>query len=238
VTVSHHPVAAIVTVLDDAPALRALLAVVAPHVSELVVVDGGSRDDSVAAANEHGALVVETAANRGAQLDAGWRVARSDWLWLLHADSMVGRPALEALDGFVNRARPGWGRFDVAIRVPGARPAEAHAWQKVVSFAMNRRSLVTGICTGDQGVVVHRRLLEAVGGVPTQPLMEDIELSKRLRRLARPRRIRARIGADARRWRRWGSCRSNWRRPSRSTPRSRACPIRAPATATTASPQS
>ena len=74
----------------------------------------------------------------------------------------------------------------------------------IVAQAMNLRSAATHICTGDQGMFVHRRLLEAVGGVPDQPLMEDIELARRLRRVGLPIRVRAPLVASARRWQRDG----------------------------------
>jgi hypothetical protein len=79
---------------------------------------------------------------------------------------------------------------------------------------MNLRSCLTAICTGDQGMFVHRDLLAAVGGMPGQPLMEDIELSRRLKRVRRPRCRREVIGTSARRWLRRGVLRtilSMWR---------------------------
>ena len=73
---------------------------------------------------------------------------------------------------------------------------------------MNERSALTSICTGDQGIFVHRSLLERIGGIPNQPLMEDIELSKRLRRISKPIRIRTSLGTSSRRWENDGTLRT------------------------------
>ena len=93
-----------------------------------------------------------------------------------------------------------WGRF--AVRIEGG------AVLAIVAWMMNRRSCLTGICTGDQGIFVHRELLHAVGGMPTQPLMEDIELSRRLKRKVRPLCRTERVGTSARRWRAHGVLRT------------------------------
>lgn len=158
---------------------------------EIIVVDGGSRDTSTAIARRAGARVLQHRPGRGPQLDAGAQAASGTWLWFLHADSRISLEVLAEFDGLAERP-PGWGRFDVELSGSPLLP--------VIATAMNWRSAITGICTGDQGIFVHRSLLDAVGGVPRQPLMEDIELSKRLKRLARPLRIRTPIQASARRW--------------------------------------
>ena len=160
--------------------------------AEVIVVDGGSRDDSVAVARSAGVLVLERCRGRGRQLDDGARAASGAWLWFLHADSGISAEVLDEIGRLHGRA-PGWGRFDVRLaNTPLLR---------LTATLMNLRSAITGICTGDQGIFVHRALLDAIGGVPRQGLMEDIELSKRLRRLGRPLRIRTPIQASARRWR-------------------------------------
>ncbi len=162
---------------------------------DIVVVDGGSRDDSVAVARAAGVRVLQCSRGRGQQLDAGARVASGSWLWFLHADSGIS-PAVLSEVAMLSDREPCWGRFDVRL-------AET-PWLRLIAAAMNRRSAITGICTGDQGIFVHRALLDAVGGVPRQRLMEDIELSRRLRRIGRPLRIRTPIRASARRWQKNG----------------------------------
>ena len=222
-------ISVVVPVLNDAAALAGLLGDLAGSGLEIVVADGGSRDGSPALAARQGARVVSCKPGRGRQLDEGARAAGGDWLWFLHADSRVSAAALAEIAGLPGQP-PGWGRFDVqldgsgpnsAIRMHGAdagRAGQATApgamfgkagngcgrlakmLLRMVAALMNRRSALTGICTGDQGIFVHRALLDAVAGMPRQPLMEDIELSRRLRRLARPQRLRGPLRASARRW--------------------------------------
>lgn len=198
----------IVPVLNDAEPLRALLAWLAglrDAQLEVIVVDGGSTDGSSEVARAGGASrIVEGARGRGAQLALGCSAARGHWLWLLHADSMPAAGCLEFLRGL--GSEPGWGRFDV--RLAGSPLLRS------VAAMMNLRSCLTGICTGDQGIFVHRDLLDAAGGMPTQALMEDIELSRRLKRLRRPWCRRERIESSPRRWLRRGVARtilSMWR---------------------------
>ena len=190
----------VIPLRNDATALGRAVADLREHASHwpLLVVDGGSTDGGGALAKEllagsAGRLLLSEP-GRGQQLRLGAECAIErghDWLWFLHADSRVSRGLVQALEAIADR--PAWGRCDVAF--------EARDWQMgMVATAMNLRSAATHICTGDQGMFVHRRLLEAVGGVPAQPLMEDIELSRRLRRLSVPIRIRAPLTTSARRW--------------------------------------
>jgi rSAM/selenodomain-associated transferase 2 len=171
----------------------------------VLVVDGGSHDGPAELAARFGAGFISSAPGRGRQLAAGVAAARGTWLWLLHADTRTTGAALNYLLGL--DPAPGWGRFDVrfAPSSPGLR---------LIAGAMGLRSRLTGICTGDQGMFVHRRLLEAAGGMPCQPLMEDIELSRRLKRRQRLRCPRQTITSSSRRWNRRGLLRtvaSMWR---------------------------
>ena len=193
---SLDSVTAVVPVLDDAEHLARLLKELAswPGLS-VVVVDGGSRDDPFAVCRRFGVRCLASAPSRGGQLRRGVEAAGGDWLWLLHADAEVTEDLADALKEAMRTAS--WGRFDV--RLSGASPL-----LRTIASLMNWRSAVTGICTGDHGIFVSRALLDAVGGVPDQPLLEDVELSKRLRRHARPFRIRARLGSSGRRWEKAG----------------------------------
>lgn len=189
-------ISVVVPVLNDAAALAALLGDLAGSGLEIVVADGGSQDGSSALAARQGARLVSCKPGRGRQLDEGAKAAGGDWLWFLHADSRVSTAALAEIAGLPGQP-PGWGRFDVQLDGSGRL---AKMLLRAVATLMNRRSALTGICTGDQGIFVHRALLDAVAGMPRQPLMEDIELSRRLRRLARPRRLRGPLRPSARRW--------------------------------------
>lgn len=188
-------VSAVVPVLNDADALGRLLEDLrgAPDL-EVVVVDGGSEDGSMDVA-ESADVVVTSTPGRGRQIRAGVAQATGEWLWFLHADSRVSGAVIAALHD--RMASPGWGFCRVRLDGPG--------WPlRMVETAMNWRTAITGIATGDQGIFAHRRLLEAIGGVPALPLMEDIECCRRLRRLAKPRRIEPPLVTSARRWQRDG----------------------------------
>jgi rSAM/selenodomain-associated transferase 2 len=191
----------LIPVLNDADALGQLLGCLGamrdPRV-EVLVIDGGSHDGSREVAVRNGCTLMEGARGRGAQLALGAARARGQWLWMLHADSLPDAACLAFLYGLDDRHR--WGRF--AIRIDDG-PVLA-----IVGWMMNRRSSLTGICTGDQGLFVHRELLRAAGGMPTQSLMEDIELSRRLKRIRRPLCRTERVRTSARRWRAHGVTRT------------------------------
>lgn len=191
----------VVPVLDDAAGLRTLLRDLRKDPClQVVVVDGGSRDGSMAVAEAGADVALEASPNRGGQLRRGTEAATGEWLWLLHADSRISAAALAAFAA-ARSAVPCWGWF--RVRLDGRE-----GLLRVVEWAMRRRAAWTGIATGDQGIFVHRRLLDAAGGVPEQPLMEDVELSRRLRRLARPHPVAATILTSARRWQRDGLLRT------------------------------
>ena len=188
-------VAIIVPVRNDAAALARLLTELAGlnACHDVVVVDGGSSDGSAEVARRHGVRVIESRGGRGGQLAAGCRVASGRWLWLLHADSSDLASALGWLRRHGAVCADGWGRFDV-------RFTPASTAMAVVAWFMNRRSRLTGICTGDQGMFVSRASLDVVGGVPEQPLMEDVELSRRLKGLGRPICRSETVATSPRRW--------------------------------------
>lgn len=191
----------VIPVLNDAEPLARLLGDLHSFAAdaEIVVADGGSSDDSLAVAKEGAHRVCSAPRGRAAQMQAGADLVGGDWLWFLHADSRLQR--MDAAELAAALHAPGWGFC--RVHLDGALPA-----LRVIESAMNARSSWTGIATGDQGIFVHRHLLHAIGGIPPQPLMEDVELCKRLRRLAHPRRLRGPIETSARRWQRDGVART------------------------------
>ncbi|HYW03600.1 MAG TPA: TIGR04283 family arsenosugar biosynthesis glycosyltransferase [Gammaproteobacteria bacterium] len=167
---------------------------------ELILVDGGSADGTGTLAAPFVDTLVRASPGRALQMNAGAARARGGTLWFLHADTL---PCTDAVGQILEaRSRNGrWGRFDVVIDSP--RPLLG-----VVAAMMNLRSAFTGIATGDQGIFVERALFESLGGFAPLPLMEDIELSRRLRGLARPARLRGPLRTSARRWERAGAWRT------------------------------
>lgn len=169
--------------------------------AEVIVVDGGSSDDTVARAHARADRVLTAPRGRAAQMNAAVAQARGEILLFLHADCRLP----EAADGLIidglRRERKSWGRFDV--RIAGRQPL-----LRVVEALMNARSRLTGIATGDQGIFVTRSLFEAAGRFPEIALMEDVELSRRLKRYGAPLCLPHRITASARRWEKNGVLRT------------------------------
>ncbi|MFO8141230.1 MAG: TIGR04283 family arsenosugar biosynthesis glycosyltransferase [Marinobacter sp.] len=163
---------------------------------ELIVVDGGSSDNTRTLARPLCDRLLVSDPGRAVQMNAGAAQARGNLILFLHADTRLPEDALARLTDACRYGRA-WGRFDV--RLSGDR------WMfRVVAWFMNWRSRLTGICTGDQGLFVRRDVFEALGGFRPMPLMEDVELSKRLKRVARPCRIAAPVTTDSRRWEQGG----------------------------------
>jgi rSAM/selenodomain-associated transferase 2 len=193
----------VIPTLDEAAAIQATLAAAQPARSrgaELLVVDGGSRDETRSLAAPLADRVIQVPRGRAAQMNAGARAGTGDALLFLHADTLLPEGALEAVESAIGAGRE-WGRFDVAIS--GADPLLA-----VVAAFMNARSRLTGIATGDQAMFATRAAFEAAGGFPLIPLMEDVALSRALARRSRPACLRERVVTSGRRWERRGTLRT------------------------------
>lgn len=160
--------------------------------AELIVVDGGSDDDTLKLSQALADRVIESARGRASQMNAGAAIAKGKYLLFLHADTELPPVAVGQLKRALSRS-PIWGRFDVCI-------SGEHVMLLVIAFMMNVRSKVTGIATGDQAMFVRRDVFEAVGGFVEQPLMEDIELSKQLLKQARPVCLKGPVQTSGRRW--------------------------------------
>ncbi len=166
---------------------------------ELIVVDGGSQDDTLAIARPFCDQCLLSEPGRAIQMSAGACAANGEVLWFLHADSSV--PACADLKIAQVLAGAEWGGFPVRL--------SGRLWLlRVVERLMNTRSRLTGILTGDQGIFVNRQLFERVGGFRDMPLMEDIDLSTRLRRVTRPVLANVVLGTSSRRWETRGAART------------------------------
>lgn len=194
----------IIPVLNEAPLVVSALQALQPlrdagH--ELVLVDGGSTDETVALGRPLVDRLEVTTQGRARQMNAGAAVASQAVFWFLHLDTEVFSGAAgRILDGLRISGR-GWGRFDV--RLSGRHPL-----LRLVERLMNLRSRVSGIATGDQGIFVRRELFQRLGGYPEIPLMEDIALCRELRRLGRPLCLRSWLTTSSRRWERYGVLRT------------------------------
>lgn len=167
---------------------------------DVLVVDGGSVDETVAVARREGARVVETTPGRGGQLRTGAAAVRGEWLLFLHADVRMPEPARAALRGAVDDQRLSVAVWRFAIDGRGT-------WFRIVEFGAWLRDRVGGLPYGDQGLLVRRDCYEAVGGFPSIPIMEDVALIRALRRRGRIDRFGAPLPVSARRWQREGPVR-------------------------------
>lgn len=189
----------VVPVLNEAPRIVTLLESLAPLLSqecELIVVDGGSDDQTLQLAAPLCSHALRVARGRASQMNAGAAVAQGEALLFLHADTRLpdDAPVLirEAL-----AADHAWGRFDVTIE-------GRSRMLPIIAGLMNLRSRASGIATGDQAIFVRTAVFKQVGGFAAQPLMEDIELSRRLKRLTPPACLRAKVRTSGRRWEQHG----------------------------------
>jgi rSAM/selenodomain-associated transferase 2 len=194
--VSPPRISIILPVLNEARALQQHLPLLqearaAGH--ELIVVDGGSRDAGPTLAAQYADRVLATQPGRALQMNAGAAVATGDVLLFLHIDTRLPPGAIALLQQQFTQSAVQWGRFDVQLS--GAHPAF-----RVIETMINLRSRVSGVATGDQALFIRSSLFRDIGGFPAVPLMEDVAITKTLRRIARPLCLRERVTTSSRRW--------------------------------------
>lgn len=193
----------VIPVLDEEAVIADCLAALARDPGagiETIVVDGGSRDATRTLAAARADRVLTAPPGRARQMNAGAAAAAGDVLLFLHVDTRLPDGWRAGVAEAV-AAGSGWGRFDV--RLSGRRFAF-----RLIEAGMNRRSRLTGVATGDQAMFVRRDVFEAFGGFPDIPLMEDVAMSKRLRRRGRPACLRLRVVTSSRRWEERGIART------------------------------
>jgi rSAM/selenodomain-associated transferase 2 len=167
------------------------------------VVDGGSRDGTIALCQPFADRVICADRGRSRQMNAGAKVANGDILLFLHADTFLPENAAQSITNGLKRQGRKWGRFDVRL-------SGDHYFLRIIERLMNLRSRFTGIATGDQAIFVLRELFEAMGGFPDIDLMEDIALSRILRRYRRPLCLRQWVVTSSRRWEKRGVLRTTF----------------------------
>ena len=193
----------VMPVLNEAAEIEAALRALTPFRQrgvEVIVADGGSRDGTAGLARPFAVNVITAPRGRASQMNAGAAAAHGDIFLFLHADTRLPENADTIVLDSIARSGRAWGRFDVRIDGGGLLA--------LVSLAMNWRSRLTGIATGDQAIFVTRTTFEAIGGFPSIALMEDVALSARLKRIGPPLALRARVTTSPRRWRKHGTLRT------------------------------
>jgi rSAM/selenodomain-associated transferase 2 len=186
----------VVPALNEAAGIREALTALQPlraRGHEVVVVDGGSTDGTLALAEELADQVLLSARGRAVQQNAGAASSSGGVLLFLHADTTLPADAdALVLDG-LRRSGRGWGRFDV--RLTGRHPL-----LRIVERMIGLRSRLSGVATGDQAIFVRREWFRRAGGFPELPLMEDVAITRALKRLGPPLCLRARVTTSSRRW--------------------------------------
>jgi len=168
---------------------------------EVVVADGGSQDATLEIAKKHADKLVSTEPGRATQMNAGAKIASGEILLFLHADSTIPHLAFQSLLS-AQKAQPiQWGFFLIELD-------SSNFLLRIVSFLMNWRSRTTAIATGDQCLFVRREFFEKSGGFANIPLMEDVEICKRYRKISAPRIINKYVVTSPRRWETNGICRT------------------------------
>jgi rSAM/selenodomain-associated transferase 2 len=196
----NAPISIIIPTLNEARTIAATLAALQSmraRGAEIIVVDGGSNDGTASICARHADRTLQSPRGRALQMNTGAHAATGEVLLFLHADSLPPEDA----DLLILKARTSskqvWGRFDVNIT--GANPMF-----RLIAGMMNLRSRLSGIATGDQGIFITRSAFDAAGGFPNIPLMEDIALSKTLKRVSSPICLSSRITTSGRRWEKYG----------------------------------
>lgn len=196
-------VSVIIPLYCESGNLNALINHLVPRgdIDELVIVDASRDQASIDAwkavwpklEDASGDLFIVSAVVKGraVQMNQGAELASGDVLLFLHGDTRL--PATDLRRLLAKAETAGWGRFDVCFE-------SSEFWARVVAFMMNLRSRLTGIATGDQAIFIGSRLWQQVGGFAQLPLMEDIEICKRLVRAASPLCLRQTVKTSARRW--------------------------------------
>lgn len=164
---------------------------------EIILVDGGSHDRTLAVARPMVDRLMQTVKGRAHQMNEGAEAAKHEILLFLHADSLLPEQAdqliIQALEG---QARH-WGRFDIRLN-------NERTIYRLIEQSVNWRSALSGIATGDQAIFVKKRSFEDVGFFDRIPLMEDVALSKKLKRISPPCRLKQTVETSSRRWEKHG----------------------------------
>lgn len=160
---------------------------------EVIVVDGNSSDNTVALAAGLADCISSSIATRSSQMNVGARLASGHVLVFLHVDTRLPTNAASQLEKFASNPALNWGWFDLQLSNPSIV-------FRIIASAMNIRARLTSVCTGDQTLFVRSALFNQLGGFPELPLMEDIAMSKLLRRHSRPHCISDKVQSSSRRW--------------------------------------
>ncbi|HEY6639909.1 MAG TPA: TIGR04283 family arsenosugar biosynthesis glycosyltransferase [Nitrospiraceae bacterium] len=206
------PISVIIPTLNEERTIAATLSHTASlGFDELIVVDGGSTDETPALLDSYRRKTQSSAlspvhwvtapAGRARQMNEGAKASHGEVLLFLHADTQLPSDAKTLIDATLADHRIVGGRFDVRFDRPSM-------WGTIISRMMNWRSRLSGLATGDQALFVRRPIFEQMGGFADMPLMEDIEFSSRLKRAGTTAALTATVTTSFRRWEQQGPLRT------------------------------
>ena len=158
---------------------------------EVIVVDGGSSDNSISISKPLSDKVISSESGRAIQMNNGASQAKHEALWFLHADTLISENAIAALQQALITQE--WGRFNIKL-------SGENILFRLIERMINFRSCISGISTGDQGIFVKQKIFASVNGYSNIPLMEDVSLSKKLKRFSKPVCLKEKITTSSRRW--------------------------------------
>ncbi|MBF0265024.1 MAG: TIGR04283 family arsenosugar biosynthesis glycosyltransferase [Gammaproteobacteria bacterium] len=185
----------IIPVLNEAESIHRYLQplqFLREQIHEVIIVDGGSSDNTIECVEGLVDIICQSAMGRAMQQNFGASQATGDLLVFLHADTVISQLCIEKLLN-IGSNKLFWGRFNVRL-------SGKHWIFRIIEFFMNYRSCLTGIATGDQAIFISKKLFDKVEAFPEIPLMEDIEISKKLKHLYKPICLKERVITSSRRW--------------------------------------
>lgn len=195
-------IAIVVPVLNEAEFLHAVLSQLKGiAANEVIFVDGGSTDGTDDLLRASGVQWVSSLAGRAAQMNCGASKTKSDILLFVHVDTAINSSHIEAIRHAMRDEKIAGGRFDVHL-------SGTHPMFRVIEYMMNLRSRLTKISTGDQAIFVRRKVFERLGGFPDQPLLEDVEFSRKIKCAGRLASLRQCVETSSRRWEQHGVLRT------------------------------
>jgi len=160
---------------------------------KILLADGGSTDDTVHLAMPFIDEVIISKKGRAIQMNCAALKAKTDILWFLHADTLIPKNADHLICDGLSDPVDIWGRFNINL-------TGRHFLFRIIERMINLRSKISGIATGDQGIFIRREHFEKLNGFSEIPLMEDIEICKRLKKISPPVCLTQQLTTSSRRW--------------------------------------
>ena len=190
----------VIPTLNEAKDIQKTLALLQPlreRGHEIIISDGGSTDNTTKLAASLADKIISSAKSRASQMNTGAKKASGDILWFLHADTFIPENSDIIIRNHLQNSNKVWGRFN--IRLSGQ-----HFLFRIIERMVNLRSKLTGIATGDQGIFIRQEYFKKLNGFSEIPLMEDIEISTRLKSFSSPICLTQKLITSSRRWEKHG----------------------------------